>query len=530
MELHYYWRIFRRHLPYVVILTAIGAIVGVAIALALPPVYKSQATLIVESEQIPDELAATTVRTGEIEALEIIRQRILSREILLDLANDQNLYADNPGMIADEKVKDLRDRINIDTVRTQVRRGERSATIVTVSFESSNAQKSAQTTNEVVTLILQENVRMRTNVARQTLDFFTQETERLEQALSQISAQILQFQEQNLEALPDSLEFRRSQQNALQERILQLEREKSALQDRRQQLITLFETTGQINFNDRRSPAAAITSQARPEEIQLAELRREYARLSATLSETNPRMTLLQSRIEAAEAAVAALPPRAAPLIDTSDRSLEMSLFDIQIADIDAQIGYIEDQRVAAEERMERISRTIEATPGNTVTLAAMERDYQNLQEQYNQAVANKARAETGSMIESLSRGQRISVVEQAVPAEQPTSPNRPIIATSGLMGGMFLGLLLFAMRELLNNAVRRPRDLENGLQISAFATIPYMTTQSERMRRRTTVLGIALLICVGVPSTLWYVDQHVAPLAPILERVLDRVGLGQLI
>lgn len=530
MELQYYWRIFRRHLPYVFILTAIGAIVGVAIALALPPVYRSQATLIVESEQIPDELAATTVRTGEIEALEIIRQRILSREVLLDLANSQNLYADTPGLIADEKVKDLRGRINIATVRTQVRRGERSATVVTVSFESPNSQASAQTANEVVTLILQENVRMRTNVARQTLDFFTQEVERLEQALSQVSAQILQFQEQNLEALPDSLEFRRGQQNALQERILQLEREKSALQDRREQLITLFETTGQINFNDRRGPAATITSQARPEEIQLAELRREYARLSATLSETNPRMTLLKSQIESAEAAVAALPPRAAPLVDNSDRSLEMSLFDIQIADIDAQIGYIEDQRVAAEERMERISRTIEATPGNTVTLGAMERDYQNLQEQYNQAVANKARAETGSMIESLSRGQRISVVEQAVPAEQPTSPNRPIIALGGLMGGMFLGLLLLAVRELLNNSVRRPRDLENGLQISAFATIPYMTTQSERMRRRGTVLGIALLLVVGVPSILWYVDQHVAPLAPTLERVLDRVGLGQLI
>lgn len=528
MELQYYWRIFRRHLPYLFILTAIGAIVGVAIALSLPPVYRSQATLIVESEQIPGELAATTVRTGEIEALQIIRQRILSREILLELANQQDLYADDQKLIADEKVKDLRNRITIDTVRTQVRRGERSATIVTVSFEDANSRVSAQTANEVVTLILQENVRMRTSVARQTLDFFTQEVERLEQELSQVSAQILNFQEQNLEALPDSLEFRRSQQNALQERILQLEREKSALQDRREQLITLFETTGQTSFNDRRAPSNTLSAQARPEEIQLAELRREYARLSATLSETNPRMTLLKSQIAAAESAVAALPPITAIPEDGSERSLEMSLFDIQIADIDAQIGYIEDQRVAAENRMKEIARTIEATPGNTVTLAAMERDYQNLQEQYNQAVANKARAETGSMIESLSRGQRITVVEQAVPPERPTSPNRPVIAISGLMGGMFLGLLLLALRELMNKSVRRPQDLQAGLQINAFATIPYMTTQSERMRRRTTVVAIALLIAVGVPSILWYVDQHVAPLQPILERVLNRVGLGQ--
>lgn len=528
MELDYYWRIFRRHLPSIVILTAIGTALGLAVALGLPPVYRSQATLIVESEQIPGELAASTVSTGEIEALQIIRQRILSREILLELANDLQLYADKPDMIADDKVADLRERVEITTVGGQVRRGERSATIVTAAFEAPSSSQSAQTTNEVVTLILQENVRMRTNVARQTLDFFTQETERLEQSLSRISSQILNFQENNLEALPDSLEFRRSQQSALQERLTQLEREKSALQDRKGQLITLFEATGQTTLTDRRAIARAVSAQARPEEQQLAALKREYAGLAATLSENNPRMILLKSQIAAAEAAVAALPTLAPDTSEDAGRNLELSLFDIQIADIDAQISYIDNQYVAAETRMKEISRTIEATPSNAVTLASMERDYANLQVQYNQAVANKARAETGSMIESLSRGQRISVIEQAVPPEHPTSPNRPLIAAGGLMGGLSFGVLLLLVRELLNKSIRRPHDLENGLQITTFATIPYMATQVETLRRRSVVLGIGLTLVLGVPAVLWYVDQQVAPLQPVFERALDKIGLGR--
>ena len=58
---------------------------------------------------------------------------------------------------------------------------------------------------------------------------------------------------------------------------------------------------------------------------------------------------------------------------------------------------------------------SIEATPGNAITLDTLERDYANIRIQYDQAVANKARAETGDIIEALCKGQRISVIEQAV-------------------------------------------------------------------------------------------------------------------
>lgn len=61
---------------------------------------------------------------------------------------------------------------------------------------------------------------------------------------------------------------------------------------------------------------------------------------------------------------------------------------------------------------MEELADTIARTPGNSVTFDAMKRDYDNLQAQYNRAVANQSRAETGDMIEALSKGQRISLVE----------------------------------------------------------------------------------------------------------------------
>ena len=530
MDLGYYWQLLRRRLASIVILTVLGSAIGVALAVSLPPTFRSQALLIVESEQMPGDLAASTVQTSETEALQIIRQRILSREVLLELANRLNIYEDPAATSADAKVTDLRDRIVINTAGGQVRRGNADATIVTVGFSAPNARLAAATANEVVTLILQENVEMRTSVARQTLDFFTQEVARLEQSLGRVSTQILNFQESNLEALPDSLDFRRNQQEALQERIVQLERERTALQDRRAQMVTLFQATGRTDLNPpRQSAQSSARVVLRPEEQQLEDLRAEYARLSAVLSESNPRMGLLRSQINSATRVVENLPPApvAGGAAEEGETSVQTSLFDIQLADLEAQIAYIDDQKASTTARMEAIARTIEQTPGNAVTLAALERDYANLQEQYNQAVANKARAETGSMIEALSRGQRITVVEQAVPPAEPASPNRPLISIAGFMGGLTVGLALFGLLELLNRSVRRPRDLQTGLGIEAFATIPYMTTTTELVRRRTIALAVSLALVTGTVAALWYVDRNIRPLQPVVQRLLDKVDQG---
>ncbi|CUH80865.1 polysaccharide chain length determinant protein, PEP-CTERM locus subfamily [Tritonibacter multivorans] len=525
MQIAFYWQLFLRRVPMLLFFTVIGAGVGVWLALTLPTAYKSEAVLVVESGQIPDELAASTVRTGEIEALQIIRQRILSRDVLLELANDLNIFPAGSDLGADNKVDSLRERIEIATRGGQVnRRLPRDATIVSVGFTANSATLSANTVNELVTLILQTNVEMRTSVARQTLEFFTQEVERFEAELAQLSAQILDFQEANLEALPDSLEFRRDRQLRLRERLADLEQQQVALQDRRIQLISLYESTGTTSVEGAlRQPAIAAQS-LRPAEQNLAQLRNEYASLAAVLSESNPRMALLRSQIDVAEQVVAALPPLGASTGgDSSTQDPQKTLYEIQLADLDTQIGYIDDQKEAARAQLSTITRSIEATPGNSVTLSALERQYEALQAQYNQAIASKSRAETGSMIESLSRGQRITVVEQAVPPDNPSSPNRPMVAMAGTAAGFGFALAIALLLELLNQKIRRPEDL-SALEIEAFAVIPYMQTPGE-----TTAIIIRRLVLTVVFFTLtvgglWYIDQNVRPLIPLVEDLMSSI------
>ncbi len=514
MHLKFYLAVFWRRFPYFLILLSLGTAVGLTVALTQKPIYVAEARLVVESQQIPDELAASTVRTDATEQLQIIQQRIFTRDNLLEIASQFDVFGDTDGTVdqlrSDEKVSDLSERINVDLG------GRSDVVIVTVSFDDPSPELAAAVANEIVTLILQENVKMRTTVSGQTLDFFAQETEQLEQELSQMRAQILAFQEANLEALPDSLEFRRSQQAAAQERILELDRERIQLRERRDRLIQLFERTGQVGLG--------LNSRT-PEEIELQELLDELTRASALLSDDNPRVLVLQSQVAALEKIVSAQQAAlSSGAIDPEGASL--TPFELQLADLEGQIAFIDDQKELINASLEELSASIAATPGNALTLATLERNFENLRAQYDRAVQNRAAAEVGDTIEALSKGQRISVIEQAIPPAQPTRPNRKLIAATGVAAGLGLGFGLIVLLEILNDSVRRPVDIIDGLKITPIMTMPYLRTRGQIWRRRLLILLALGVLFFGVPAALWYIDTNIRPLQPIFDEVLQRIGL----
>ncbi len=519
MDIGFYLRIFLRRLPYFLVILVLGTAAGLSLAVILPPVYHSQATLIVESEQIPEDLASSTVRTGAIEQLSIIQQRMLSRSVLLEIANDQGVYAGEPPMAADEKVEDMRRRVSMETSGGGGGpREPQRAIVVVLQFSAPTGSMAADVVNAMVTFMLQENVEMRRTTAGQTLDFFTDETSRLDRELNTLSQRILDFRADNLNALPDSLEFRRSQQSDLQERLSQLEREEATLRDRRDRLRELVESGAAVN-----QPEDAGT----PEAQQLRELKNRYSNSVAVLSEDNPKMTVMQRRITALEQIVTEQQAADAG-VETTDGQAP-SAAEIQLSDIDGQLDYIADQRDVLSERMAALDETIQATPGNASTLETLQRDYDNIQEQYNRAVAARARAETGDVIESMSKGQRISVVEQATTPSEPDSPNRPFIALAGIGGGLAGGLALVVLLEVLNNAIRRPVEITNKLGIAPFATVPYLRTAAEIRRRRSIILGTVAAICIGVPAGLWLVNTQVTPLMPLFDDLMSRLSVASI-
>ena len=521
MEFRFYLSLFLRRLPWFVIVAAGVSAAGITAARLLPTVYVAQAMLVVEAEQIPQALAASTVQTQVTEQLRIIQQRIFSRDTLVDMANRLDIYAPPAGqaakpMDADALVGDLRKRIKINIDGDG---GSDRTTLVSVSFEAPTGTLAAAVANEVVTLILKSDVEMRTGSARQTLDFFAQEATRLDKDLAERGAQILKFKQANGDALPEGLTFNRSQQTTLQGQLEQRERDAADLQTRRDRLVRLHNAAMASNGAlDDPATSQGLT----PEQQQLRTMKNELTAQQAVLSPENPKIKLMQTQIAALEKVVAV--QLASGLTDQAGNTL--SGYDLELADMDAQLAAMAAQTKAMKAQIDKLQAAIDATPGNAATLDSLQRDYDNVKSQYDLAVTNKARAETGDTIETMSKGQRISVIEPAVAPTSPARPNRKVIAGGGVAAGLGLGLALVFLIEFLQTGIRRPAELTSKLGITVFATLPYMKTVREIRWRRLRLLLVLALVIGGIAGALWAIDTYYMPLDLLLNQVVKQFSL----
>lgn len=504
-------KLFLRRFHIFLLVALPVATVGVWLAFALPPQFVAQARLLVESPQVPAELASSTMRASPTEVLQVIEQRLLIRSNMLEMSRQFRLHADQPGLSPDAIVEDMRRRITVSLPRGRDAAGG----VVEVSFAARRADVSADVTNALVSQIMRENVRLRTAVATQTLAFFDEEVARLAEEMSVQTDRMLQFKEANAEALPDSLPFRRARQTSLQERLVQIERETASLRDRRERLIAVYERTGRVE---------GMGDGLTPEQRQLQQLQGELARALVVFSPENPRVRTLQGQIELLETTVAAQ-------LGMSPEALTgATALDLALTDIDAQLEFQLSQKESAEEELAYLARTIEAIPANAAQLDTMERDFQNLQAQYNTAVNRRAEARIGERIEAQARGHRITVLEQAVAPEEPSKPNRRALAMAGVGGGVALGMVVVLGTILLNGAVLRPVELKVRMGVAPFAAIPYFRTRREVYLRRGLVTAGVLVIAAGIPGALWWVDQYYLPLDLVMDRISQRTGLEALL
>ncbi|MGE3146738.1 MAG: GumC family protein [Pseudorhodoplanes sp.] len=507
LDLSFYLAVFLRRLHYFVIIFALVTAAAIAAAFLLPPVYRANSVLLVESSQIPGALAPATVQAQALEKLQTIQNRLMTRTNLLEIAQRLKVFKDMGRMTPDAIVEAMRQQT---TISNSAGRGQ--ATIMTVEFEGESGPVVAGVVNEYVTLILKEDAATRTERAESTVEFFNREVDRLSGELDTMSAKILDFQNKNADALPNTLQYRLGQQTLLQNNLATVESDIARNKDQKQQMIALFNATGQVT---------GTTASQTPEARQLDQLRQQMNTYVATYSPTNPKVKQLQAQIDQLEEIVKAqqLPPGAA--------TAQMSPLDIQLATLDTQIKSLETQRQQLLDQLAVLKDSIDRTPANQVALDALNRDYQNIQQQYNTAVAKQAQADAGVQMEVRSKGERISVVDAATVPDRPVKPNRVLIAGGGLLAGAGLGVAVIMLLELLNRAVRRPKDLIKAFGITPIATIPYMRTPSETMMRRSGFAAMLLVAVIGIPAIIYAVHVYYQPLDVLVGKVAEKIGIN---
>ena len=515
LDLRYALAVFLRRLPYFLVITAFLTAIGVTVAFILPPVYKSAASMLVESQQIPGDLAQSTVPVNPYEQAQIIEQRIMTRANLVQLAERIGLYEGRPEMSAGEIIGDIRERIEFIGFEPDVTRNpdEPGATIIGVAFEAPTAGWALKGTNELVNLVLQENVRLRTDRAGDTLAFFEAEVERLAGEIERQSQRISDFKTAHVDALPDSLVARRAQQQREQERLLALEREEEALRSERATVVWVFERTGRANS------LGALSA----EEEELDSLKSQLIQQRTIYAATSPTVRLLEGRIAALESLVAE--QRAARAVPDAEGNAAAppSELDLELAPITARLEFIAAEKAMIEKTLADLDASIQETPSNEMVLGGLEREREAIERQHADAVASLGQAQVGERIEVLSKGERFSLIEPPTLPVGPVGPKRELIAAAGLVGGVASALGFIVLIELLNRSIRRPVDIANGLGIQPLATVPYIRTRQEVRWKRAVVAAVLALIVVVIPAGLFAVHSLYAPIDELLQAMREQ-------
>src|SRR5262245_19428246 len=89
-----YYGIVKKRIFYILIPFALVLAAGSAAALLWPPTYLSEGKILVESQQIPTDLVRPTVTATAQERIQVIQQRVMTRDNLLTIMDKYQNFAD----------------------------------------------------------------------------------------------------------------------------------------------------------------------------------------------------------------------------------------------------------------------------------------------------------------------------------------------------------------------------------------------------------------------------------------------------
>ena len=211
LNFSHYIDILKRRFFYFLIPFGLVSILGLWFAAIQKPSYLSEGKILVESQAIAPDLVRSLVTGTATERIQLIQQRIMTRDNLLSIANKFGLFPGQPGVL-----ELMRDSTRIKPADMEGQSRQTANTIAfTVGFEYEDRQLAMRVASEFVTQIVNEDARSRTSRATEAVRILTSETKDIEDKLEATQNQIFEVARRPRDIVPDIPEQQKSQLAAL---------------------------------------------------------------------------------------------------------------------------------------------------------------------------------------------------------------------------------------------------------------------------------------------------------------------------
>ena len=524
-----YLSVIRRRVWVLIVPFVLTSIVGGIVANLLPARYQAEGTILIESQQIPEDLVRSTVTGLANERVRIVQQRVMTRQNLLGIIREFNLYSDTGFRSQSDKVDQLRRNISIEMIQASAGRTSNTFAI-NVGFEDKSADLALRVSNELVTLFLDENVRTRTARATETTEFLRSQADDLQDELELLEAQLANYKQENSGALPEQLRLHLDMLERAREQLRTVETELNSYEGELR-FLSIEQQAAETRLVSISTPDTLPMPVLSPQQ-ELERQRLELTRLQVRYSDQHPDILAARQQIAALEESILASGRETGLAVGTEpdeamdeDENVNPTLARIETS-ISMLNARMETQRQFRNELIAQISdleQRVARTPNVELALGNLSRDLENTRNKYEELRAKERAAQLSQNLEEDKKAERFVLLEPPVRPEEPSSPNRLLIAAVGPVIGSVIGAGLLILIELLFGRVTRPVVLAKLMGEPPFAVIPRIQTD-EDLRRRRTGYAIAGSVALAILASVAATHFLVMPLGDLLTTAISFV------
>ena len=482
-----YWRavVSRKWLVVSAVLVSLS-LAGVVCAL-IPKIYQSSTKMWFEGAKLeesivtgPSPAGGTYVPSLDDRVMEV-RQFVMGRKTLGQIAGEFGLFGyekDHPDAAESENaIRAMRGSIKVEPTKDKL--------FITLSFSNEDPIIARDVTSRLSDLFIEETLKDRERGVEAAEDFLGLELKHAKAELEVKEKIISEFKQQHLGELPQQIDANLRKLDRLQDDMRSQSELSQNLTSRLAQIdksIKDYEETGEVSD----SPTGSSTKRNKdPRLARIKELERRLVELSSMYKETYPDLVQVKEEIKKLREMTSAqyrdlLPDSEPPDEPSGVKKSKRRAIDPYHAELLKQRDEIVLELDGVKRRQSHISsemsqyeRRVERTPEREQKLKTLERDYENLQKNYQSLLDKKLSAGMQKSLAQGRKGAKFSIVDPAYTPVVPIVPNIPLIMLAGLALGCALGFGGAVGLELMGRGFRSAEEVELTLGLPVIASIP---------------------------------------------------------
>jgi polysaccharide chain length determinant protein (PEP-CTERM system associated) len=450
------------------------AILSIAYSFLSPNIYRAGTLIIVQTQKVPEAYVRSTVTSGIEDRLRTITQQIMSRTILEKVIKELNLFVkEKESLTMEEIVEVMRKKVDLKVKRRDS---------FELFYQGKDPKVVAMVANKLAALFIDENLKVREQQAEGTTEFLENELLRIKNKLESSEKAIRTFKQKHMGELPEQLD---SNLRVLDRFQLQLQTNVEVQRGIEDRKILIQKQHSEIEpkiINLEDGNVASVL----PSGSQLVMLKQELLNLKTRYTDKHPDVIKIEEQIRNLEKELSGGKG------SESTSSMKISSSNPLYPELAKQLNEInlEIRRLKVEEKRLRnqikaYQMRVENTPKCDQEMAALTRDYWNIQQSYQSLLQKRLEAQLSANMERRQKGEQFKILDIARIPEKPFKPKRLKIILLGLALGLGFGGGLCFSAEYLDPYFRSAENLEEFTKLPVLSSIPKISTDIDLMRER---------------------------------------------